>query len=81
MHTFAPNDRIRIHHHGGFDGDIIIYDKKQDVEIRLDSSDLLDFIASRYVIPQIEEILEREDSKILVFLVPILQKLLKDEKT
>lgn len=75
MHTYMPNDRIRFHHNGGFDGDIIICDKEKDVEIRVDSEELLDFVVSRYVNQRLEELSQHIDPKTMILLVPFLRML------
>ena len=50
MHSWHGKTH-NFHFNGGFDGDIIIHqkDKDQDSGIRIDSEELLEFIASNYI--------------------------------
>lgn len=41
MHTFAPDDQYRIHHHGVFEGDVCVYDKSMDVGVRIDTEEII----------------------------------------
>lgn len=75
MHTYIPNDRIRFHHNGSFDGEIIICDVEKGIEIRIDGEDLLDFIADRYVRSRLEDITDSGETKDLLCLLPLLRKL------
>lgn len=44
MHTFN-GDSCNIHYNGDFSGEAIIYNKNNNTEVRVDTQDLIDFVA------------------------------------
>jgi hypothetical protein len=65
MHTFAATDRIRIHHNGGFEDEVIICDTETKAEVRVEFESLLDFVGE-YIRDDLIGWLEQADSKPLI---------------
>jgi hypothetical protein len=80
VHTYAPDDRYRFHHNGGFDGDIIIVDKLDGTEVTVPSEVLLDFVSHCYVRDRLEGLVEQADTNTLLALLTLMLKQDKDKE-
>lgn len=63
MHTYEGKS-ARFHFNGGLENsDLIIFDKKTEQEIRIDSNDVINLVAFEYVLPKKIGELEQAEAK------------------